>query len=227
MKNIAIILAAGQGTRCVIGEHKQFLQIRGRSILSYSLETFQKNPNIDGIIVVTLITHLNTVKGICDRHNISKLMHIIPGGKERYLSTYAALKIINYPCNVLIHDSARPFISSYTIDECINYLKTYSALSVAQTLKESLAYKKDNEILHIPDRAEYLSLQTPQCFDKDLLLSAYEKFLNSDHKTVTDDCGVLLRCYPDLRVGFVVGNYQNIKITYPEDLSIAEFLYDN
>lgn len=226
MKNIALILASGTGERAGLNIPKQFALIRNKTILEYSIDAFSNNENIDYIIVVSNPNFLNETKDIVEKNKYLKVSKVIPGGKTRQESSYIGVNSINESnAKVLIHDAVRPFISDEIINECIFALDKYKAVNVAIDSSDTIIEVDDNNIIKsVPNRKYLRRCQTPQCFDLQLIKQAHE-LAKQNNVSVTDDCGLVINFnLADIYV--VNGNTDNIKITYPDDIKIAELILD-
>lgn len=220
-KNYAIILAAGKGKRMGAGINKQFLNIKSKPILYYSLKTFSDNPFIDEIILVCSSSEIDYCREqVVEKYGIKKVLKIISGGKERQDSVLNALRSI-IDCNiVLIHDGARPFVNFSIIENGIKYAEAYGACTCGINSKDTIKIKgNDGFSLDTLDRSKLFCVQTPQCFKYDLIMKCHEKLIQ-DNIFVTDDTSVV-ELYGN-KVYLYEGSYNNIKITTQEDLVVAE-----
>lgn len=227
MQNIAVILAGGSGKRAGGDLPKQFFKIAGKTILEYSLEKFEENPRIDEIVVVGNPAYLENIRQILHSRNTAKIKHILPGGQERYHSVLAALEIYkDTPCNLLIHDAVRPMVSRRIIDEVIQNLQTCHAVNVAIPATDTIIETDPtgNFITGVPDRSRLYQVQTPQGFNAQTLYNAYSQALNDPTFTTTDDCSVIRKYAPHEKIKIVTGENTNIKLTYPEDFFLLEYL---
>ena len=222
MKTKAILLSAGKGTRMNQSVSKQYLMLGNQTILSYSLEQFQKS-SIDEIILVTAQEDIEYVKNnIVLPHKINKVTKIVAGGQERYLSVYQGLLAAQNCDYVMIHDGARPFVSQNIIERTLSAVWEYKACVVGMPVKDTIkiidehGYAKET-----PDRSHVWMVQTPQAFSYPLIFDAYSRMLMREDSGITDDAMVVERM-TDYKVKLIEGSYQNIKITTPEDLDIAE-----
>ncbi len=220
-KNIALVLAAGQGKRMGAGINKQFLMLQEKPILYHTLKAFSDNDNINEIVLVCAEKDMNYCKeNVVNAYSFDKVKAIVLGGAERQDSVYNGLKAIKSCDIVLIHDGARPFITNDIIDEGIRMAKTYGACTCGVKAKDTIKLKDDegfsSETLN---REDTFLVQTPQCFDYRLILKCHEK-LNEDRQLVTDDTMVVEMF--NQRVYLYEGSYFNIKITTPEDMIIGE-----
>ncbi len=227
MQNIAVILAGGSGKRAGGDVPKQFFKIAGKTILEYSLEKFEDNSRIDEIVVVGNPAHLEEIRQILHTRNLSKVKHLLPGGQERYHSVLAALEIYkNTACNLLIHDAVRPMVSQRIIDEVIQCLQSCKAVNVAIPATDTIIEvdPAGGFITDIPSRSRLYQVQTPQGFHAPTLSYAYSQALNDPEFTTTDDCSVIRKYVPGEKIKIVKGDTTNIKLTYPEDLFLLEYL---
>lgn len=230
MKCTAIILAAGQGKRMNSKVQKQFLMLKGRPLLYYSLACFQKSSAIDDIIVVTGKDCIEYCKeGIIDLYHFSKVSHVVPGGKERYDSVYAGLCACEDSDYVFIHDGARPFITEEIIQRTKAAVMEYGACIAGMPSKDTVKLADEEQMVaQTPQRSRVWMIQTPQVFEYALIKEAHEiARAHSDMEGITDDA-MVVESYKKARVRLVEGAYENIKITTPEDILVAEkFLEKN
>jgi 2-C-methyl-D-erythritol 4-phosphate cytidylyltransferase len=225
-KITAIILAAGKGTRMESKDKKQFMLLKGKPVLYYSLKTFEDS-SVNDIILVTNEADISYCrKEIVDRYGFTKVKAVISGGNERYKSVYAGLKQAEGADYVLIHDSARPFVTNEMIESSISNVKLYKACTIAMPVKDTIKIADSNQMgVTTPDRRYVWQIQTPQTFDYSMLRNAYEKMLEQDDITVTDDTGIA-ELYGNTLAKLIEGSYKNIKITTPEDLDIAKIFME-
>lgn len=223
MKTKAILLSAGKGTRMNQSVSKQYLMLGNQTILSYSLEQFQKS-SIDEIILVTAQEDIEYVKNnIVLPHKINKVTKIVAGGQERYLSVYQGLLAAQNCDYVMIHDGARPFLTIDIIEDSIRAVQKYQACAVGVPLKDSIKkLGREGYIVENIERTDVWQVQTPQCFSYPMILGSYEKLLQSDIKT-TDDTAVV-EYFTEVKVKMLMGSYENIKITTLDDLDYGEYL---
>lgn len=230
----AIILAAGQGKRMNSDVHKQYLLINGRPILYYSLKAFE-NSFIDNIVLVVGKGEQEYCKKeIVEKYGIKKVSAIVEGGKERYHSVAYGLRAINWNCDyVFIHDGARPFVDNEILNRVYHEVIISKACVVGMPVKDTIKIADSDECVDsTPDRNRVWQVQTPQVFDKRIILESYEKLLSEEYDlisngvSITDDA-MVLEYYTDYKIKLVKGSYQNIKITTPEDLEIAKVFMDN
>lgn len=218
--NIAVVLSAGSGTRFDSKLPKQLVEIGNRSILSYSLEKLQNSDCVDLILVVA---HPDHVKSIEEEARVfSKFKAVVIGGERRQDSVFNALKWIesnDINCkSVLIHDSARPLFSTSLLKRLSLLSKDKKAVIPVIAVDDTLKSVKGDIVDRTVDRSEVVRVQTPQVFDFKVLYDCYMK-LPKD-KVATDDAFVVESC--GIEVSVVQGERNNIKITYLEDLEMAE-----
>ena len=219
----AIVLAAGQGKRMHSKIQKQFLEIGGKPILYYSMECFQKSPLIQDIILVTgedMISYC--LSEIVEKYGFTKVCKVTAGGKERYDSVYAGLLCCQDTDYVYIHDGARPFVTEEMIQRGYEAVKRTNACIMGMPSKDTVKLADPSGyIKETPDRKIVWNIQTPQIFSYDLIRGAYESIRKKDMSNVTDDAMVVEQ-ETGTKILLVEGSYQNIKITTPEDLAVAE-----
>ena len=223
MKNniCAVIVAAGSGKRMGAKENKVFLNLFDKPILAYTLEIFQQCKSIDSIVLVTRECDIGLCQNIISRYNITKTENIVVGGTTRQQSVYNGLnKVCKNTDIVVIHDGARALIEKNQIEETIKYAKEYGASAVGVKCKDTLKQIDQNGfIANTINREVTYNIQTPQTFKYDIILSAHKKAIEDDFET-TDDCAVAEHC--GVRIKLAEGSYDNIKLTTPEDLTVAE-----
>ena len=218
--NGVVIVAAGTGSRMNMGINKQFIKLEGKEVIVYTIEKFYNNHNIDDIVVVVKESEAEFFKKeIIEKYNFENIK-IAYGGKERQDSVYNGLKLLDEKCDVvLIHDGARPFVSNKTVDTCIEEAKEHKAIVVGVPVKDTIkVIDNNNNIVDTPNRSVLWAVQTPQTFDYNILLNAYEDAFESGFYG-TDDAMLVERI--GHKVKMVEGSYNNIKITTKEDLNIG------
>ena len=227
--NIAVLLAGGSGRRMGGPEPKQFIQIAGRTLLEHSIRAFHQHAGIDQIVIVAHADYIDRIRQIAAPY--PKVQHIVPGGKERYDSTLAAITLYQHPqpsqliqpINLLIHDAVRPLVSQRIITDCLAALEQYNAVDVAIPCTDTIVeVNAEGHICHITPRSMLRNVQTPQCFRLNTIAEAYRRGLSDPNFITTDDCGVVHRYLPEEPIFVVNGETTNIKVTYPEDLILAE-----
>ena len=222
-KVIGVILAGGSGDRFGSAKPKQFVDVLGRPVIEYTVDAFEQNKGIEEIVIVTREDYLSWVNEIVVRNAWRKVKHVVPGGKERYHSTLAAVELYSDDDLLIIHDAVRPLISQRIINDCIAALGKYNAVDVAVKSVDTIIQVDENEcISSVPYRPMLRNGQTPQCFKLATLRHAYEVALQDPGFRTTDDCGVVVKYLPEEPVYVVAGEYRNIKLTNPEDLVVLK-----
>lgn len=210
MKVVAIIAAGGQGKR--MGQPKQMLPLAGKPMLSWTIEAFRSVPGVNQIIVATNRDNLGMVSAL----NVT----VVEGGKERQDSVLNALDLVPKETDiVLVHDGARPLVTRDIIETCIKEAGSFGAAVAGVPVKDTLKKVGDDSIiLETKDRSGLWQVQTPQAFKYEIITRAYKnaKLKATDDSKLVEDLGI--------KVKMVMGNNENIKITTPEDLKIAEII---
>ena len=224
----AVVLAAGSGKRMHSDIKKQFLLIQDKPVIYYSLQAFQQSFIDEIVLVVSEEDRDYCKKNIVDQYGFSKVKYIEAGGKERYHSVAAGLACLTDCDYIFIHDGARPMITEEILERAYECAKENDAYVVGMPVKDTIKIADKNGFIHqTPDRNLVWMIQTPQVFESTLIKEAYsrllaqEEDLNEQGIHITDDAMVVetLMKHP---VKLVEGSYENIKITTPEDLLIAE-----
>ena len=222
-KCTAIVLAAGQGKRMGTKVQKQYLEISGKPVLFYSLDAFQRSNIIDEIILVVGENQEDYCKKeIVEKYGITKVSKIVKGGSERYYSVWNGLQAMSEDGYVFIHDGARPFVTEEILSRVYDAVQTEKACVVGMPVKDTIKIADDNKFAkETPNRNYVWMVQTPQVFEKSLVKEAYSLLMEQEIIRVTDDAMVVEKML-NRNVKLVEGSYENIKITTPEDLKIAE-----
>ncbi len=219
-KIISIILAGGKGKRMGADVSKQFIEINEKPIIYYTLKTFEECKEIDEIVLVLPKDEIEYFKNEIQSKFNFKISKIVEGGKERQDSVYNALKILEDCDIVLIHDGARAFVSKRIIKDGIKYAKEFGAAAPGVMPKDTIKVKDSRGFsLDTPDRSTLVAVQTPQCFNYDLIKKGHDK-VKSEGIVVTDDTMIIDILGKD--VYLFDGDYKNIKVTTPEDLILAQ-----
>ena len=247
MRNIAVILAGGIGARVGGNTPKQLLPLQdGKSVLEHAVDAFEQSPHIDEICIVMHPDYIMHAEQMLLANAWQKVRHIIPGGKERWESSVQAIRRLgdeakgeetncqlpiansHNAVNLLLHDAARPFVSQEIIARVCEALEEHEAVTVAIPSTDTVYEMVDGRVARIPQRSTIMRAQTPQAFRLELIAEAYAKALGVDicdiqacsacHLPATDDCGVLFNHMPKTPIHIVLGEEQNKKITFKEDI---------
>ena len=217
-----IVAAAGMSNRMGSKINKQFISINNKPILAHTLEKFEKCKYVDEIIVVAKEEEIDYCrKEIIKKYNFNKVSKIVRGGKERQDSVYNGILALNEKIDIVVsHDGARPFVKLENIIEGIKGAVEYGACVVGVPVKDTIKFVGNSEIVDkTPKRDMLWAAQTPQCFKKEILMEGYIKAIE-DEFIGTDDSSFVERL--GINVKMIMGSYENIKITTPEDLILAE-----
>ncbi|MBI2280448.1 MAG: 2-C-methyl-D-erythritol 4-phosphate cytidylyltransferase [Bacteroidetes bacterium] len=221
MPNYAIIVAGGKGER--MGQHipKQFLELAGKPILMHTIEKFYNTfPEIK-IILALPENQFNFWEELCYKYGFTKIPHqILGGGKTRFDSVKKSLALVKERGIVAIHDGVRPLVSTTTITNCFKQAEQSGTAVPVVDVVDSLRFvsKQDNTNKAVA-RNCYKSVQTPQCFTSEIILKAYQQAFD---ESFTDDASVVEKL--GYKINLVEGNVENIKITSPIDIALAEIL---
>lgn len=226
---VAIIPAAGSGQRMNAGINKIWLTINGEPVLSYVLKIFCEFDSISHIVLVANHSEMNDLAGYIERNwkNCKNRVSIVEGGQARYQSVANGLNFfkdwpgwISDNRMVVIHDAARALLTKDILCNSIEATKIHRAVGVGMPVKDTIKQvDSDRLVLSTPDRSSLWTVQTPQVFDYRLITACYEA-VNGINQQFTDDCSVAEYC--GYQVKLIPGSYENIKITTPEDMLLAE-----
>lgn len=224
----AVVLAAGAGKRMQAGVAKQYLLLDEKPVLWYALHAFQESPVIHEIVLVVGQGEIPYCrKEIVEKYHFDKVSGVIEGGAERYLSVWNALREIEIEEEhyIFIHDGARPFVSRELILLALETVKREGACVAGMPVKDTIKIVDENDFaLTTPDRSRLWAVQTPQVFAAPLIYQAYQRMIDKLQKenfVVTDDA-MVVETMLGKKVKLIPGGYENIKLTTPEDLIIAE-----
>ena len=222
-KGIAVVLAAGQGKRMGGTIQKQYMDLCGKPVLYYTLKAFEESEVIDQVILVSGKEEKDQVReSIVDFYGFQKVTQITEGGKERYDSVYQGLLACGDCSYVFIHDGARPFITQEILARALKTVKEYKACVVGMPSKDTVKIADENQMIaETPKRSLVWTIQTPQVFSYPLIRAAYDKARKDNMESITDDA-MVAELYGNVKIPLIEGSYENIKITTPEDLLIAE-----
>lgn len=224
LKIAAVVPAAGSGERLAAPESKPFLLLGEKPLLIHALQRFQDSSEIDEIVVVVRGKDIPRAQALVAEYHLGKVVAVVEGGDRRQDSVYRGLKKLEGRgiAFVLVHDAVRPFLNSSRIHEIIRVAKEHGAAVLAIQPKDTIKLSNGTPFVQKTlDRARLWAVQTPQCFSMDLLMKAYDSAIK-DKFVATDDSSLVERLEVNVRI--VEGSYDNIKITTPEDLELAEMI---
>lgn len=230
MYNIAVILAGGIGNRVGGDKPKQLLPLAdGRTVLERSVDAFEQASCIDEIAIVMHPDYMDEAQRLCAQNDWQKVAKIIPGGSERWESSWHA--IVAYmnereDSALWFHDAARPFVSQRILADIASALQSHPAVTVAVPVTETLYQvrcTKDDvrsmRVESVPARSAFMRAQTPQAFHMELIAGAYMKAIADDAIIATDDVGIVRKYEPRQGIYIVMGEEANKKITFAQDLN--------
>ena len=231
----AIVLAGGSGSRMKSDKAKQFIDIDGKPLIYYALKVFEASI-VDEIILVTRQQDINTMREeVVKKYSFNKVRKIVAGGKERYDSVENGLRACDKRNSIImIHDGARPFVTNAMILSSISEVRRCKACTVGiiltkAELKDTIkVVDEEGYGVETPDRSTLYQIQTPQTFDRKILVEAYSR-MRADERgrvVITDDT-MLVEKYLDIKSKVVEGSYNNIKVTTPEDILIAKAILNS
>ena len=214
----AIIVAAGKSERMGAGTDKAFLSLVNKPVVAWSLLAFERTPEIDRIVLVVRKDQLVASKAVCQMFGISKLQAIVAGGAKRQESVQAGLAVCDIDTrHVVIHDGARPCITSDVISEVVKAVKRSPAVTVGRKVTDTIKrVEKGTTVAGTEDREKLWAVQTPQAFQLRALRNAYKTL---DKQEVTDDCQAIELSGGEVKI--LENRKPNFKITTVEDLQIA------
>ena len=221
-KITAIVLAAGKGNRMQSDIPKQFMELCGKPVIYYSLMAFENSPVTD-IVLVTGEEYIEYCKNeIVKKYQLDKVKAVVCGGTERYWSVKKGLEAAKGTDYVMIHDAARPCITQEMIERSIEKVKQVKACTVGVQAKDTIKIVDEGGYgIDTPPREKLWQIQTPQSFFYPMICEAYQKMEQSEVKNITDDTMIIER-YLGRKTQVIQGDYANMKITTPEDLSMIE-----
>ena len=223
-QHAVILLAGGSGSRMGSDQAKQFIRVAGKPVLVHSFDALRQHLPQAFIVVVASVEALAHVREMMGH---DPLAQVVAGGSSRQASTLQGLKALaeRNPHNVIIHDAARPFISGQIIHDVVDALVKCEAVDVAIPTTDTIIVERDGFIQNIPPRLHIMRGQTPQAFRYASLVRSYAEIGEEQLDKYTDDCGIYLACHPFGQVRIVKGHEENIKITTPVDLVLADELF--
>lgn len=226
-KTAAIVLSAGSGKRMRSDIPKQYLEIKGKPVIYYSLKAFEDSEVTEIVLVCGAADIEYCRRDIIEKYHFKKVKAVVPGGTERYDSVFEGLKVLEDIDYVLIHDGARPMLTVDMIARSLEAVRSDRACVLAMPVKDTIRVSDaDRFAVQTPDRSTLWMVQTPQTFSYELIYGAYAK-MDAGRRSgkmlppITDDA-MVAEYAAGQKVRLVEGSYENIKITTPEDLLIAE-----
>jgi len=219
--NIAIIAAAGAGTRMASDRPKQFLLLAGTPVIIHTLKVFEECESIDEVIVVLPAAESAGFLSLAGKHGLRKVARVVPGGATRADSVKRGLLAIRAATAeiVAVHDGVRPFVTTEEIDATVAAAKSDGAAILAAPVTDTIKQVNDGRVAQTLDRGKLRRALTPQCFRYELLRDAYQAADVTD-PSLTDESVLVEKL--GVPVSFVEGSPRNIKITTAQDLAIAE-----
>ncbi|WP_027726407.1 2-C-methyl-D-erythritol 4-phosphate cytidylyltransferase [Tuberibacillus calidus] len=215
-----VIPAAGSGKRMGAGHNKLFIELLGKPLIAHTLQVFEEDDQCDEIIVVVKKEEEERIKTIVRSQGFKKRIQFVAGGEERQHSVRHGLMHIKRDGVVLIHDGARPFVPLERISELVKTADAVGAAILAVPVKDTVKSVAESFIEKTVDRSRLWLAQTPQAFRLSVILEAHEKAYREGY-VATDDAALVE--WIGKQVAVVNGDERNIKITTPEDLTLAEY----
>jgi ribitol-5-phosphate 2-dehydrogenase (NADP+) / D-ribitol-5-phosphate cytidylyltransferase len=228
LRNVAVILAGGTGTRVGLNIPKQLIKVAGKPIIEHTIAAMHQSSFVDEIVVMMAPGFLDEVRAIVKLGNYVKVTQILEGAETRNETTAAALVALGAEeCNVLLHDAVRPLVSQTIIAANVEALQTHEAVDTVIPSADTIIQVQHNQnsIADVLPRHLLRRGQTPQSFRLSTIRAAYAKAAQDPHFTATDDCTVVLRYLPEVSIAVVAGHERNMKVTEPIDVYIADKLF--
>lgn len=226
----AIVLAAGQGKRMGTDVPKQYLELQGKPMICHTLKVFQDSEIIDDIVIVASPKECSRFQDeIVEAHGFSKVIAIAAGGAERYESVWQGLSILkDQPTEgkhyVFIHDGVRMLVDHAILKRAYEAVQKYRACVVGMPVKDTIKRADGQQFVYSTlDRSSLWQIQTPQVFEVPLIKEAFQLLMKQSKINVTDD-SMVVEAMLKIPVKLVEGTYENIKITTPDDLHLAEMI---
>lgn len=227
MQNYVILLAGGVGKRMGSTVPKQFIEVCGKPIIAYSIENFQRNPQIDKIVAVCVKDWIDQLKEIVEKYSLTKVEWIIEGGSTGHDSIRNGVFFLKDKLKpddfIIVHDAVRPILPQKAIDEVIRVAHGKGNASSSIACHPPIVYTEDFESgITDVDREHVMLTASPQAFKYSLALKCYEQAERENHHNFTFTSSLLIHCGE--RVYFAKGTTSNIKITTKEDIALFEAL---
>jgi len=221
--NSAIIVAAGEGQRLGTQRAKQFLDLCGEPVLVHTLKAFDQCTDVHQVILVVPTEVRETFAAQLPAFGLKKVSRIIAGGRERQDSVWRGLQLVDTTLTemVVIHDGVRPLVTPEQIQGVIDQARSSGAATLAIPVTDTIKEVEGSQVIKTLDRRRLYLVQTPQAFRAEILVSAYQRAC-AEGLRATDDAALVEQC--GVPVTIVEGSRDNLKITWPEDLALAEFL---
>ncbi|HYP02829.1 MAG TPA: 2-C-methyl-D-erythritol 4-phosphate cytidylyltransferase [Pyrinomonadaceae bacterium] len=221
--NVAIIVAAGKGTRAGGEGAKQFRAVAGVPLIIHTLRQFEECAAIGEIVLVAPVDEANFHIS-ASPYKLAKLARVVAGGATRTESVWRGLQVVDGAGAgvIAVHDGVRPFVTPEEIERTVRAAAESGAAVLCAPVTDTIKVCEDGRIAHTLPRESLRRALTPQCFRYELLRRVYEKAL-ADGTEATDDSALVER-FGAQQVAVVEGNTRNIKITRPEDFALAEIL---
>ena len=228
LRNVAVVLAGGTGTRVGLSIPKQLIKIAGKPIIEHTIAAMQQSPLVDEILVLMTPGYLDEVRAIVRAGGYDKVTQILEGAGTRNDTTATALAALGeQECNVLLHDAVRPLVSQTIIAANVEALRHHLAVDTAIPSADTVVQVDADAgtITDVLPRHLLRRGQTPQSFRLSTIRAAYANAAQDPHFTATDDCTVVLRYLPEVDIAVVPGHERNMKVTEPIDVYIADKLF--
>lgn len=227
---IAVVLAGGVGARMGLSIPKQLIKIAGKTVIEHTIENLNASPDIDEILVLMTPGYLDPIQPILKSGKYSKFSTLLEGGSTRNETSRIAIAALSQrlpdKTKVLFHDAVRPFVDERILKDLSVALEHSGAVDTAIASADTLIEVDDEGyIVDVPDRSRMRRGQTPQGFHLDVIRRAYELAGTDPDFQATDDCSVVLRYTPEVRIAVVPGSDKNMKVTEPIDVAIADKLF--
>lgn len=218
-----IIVAAGKSERMGPDIDKAFFSLGTKPVLAYSLDAFEKCPDVDGVILVVRKDRVEAARGLAQMFGCAKVKRVIAGGATRQMSVWNGLDVLGDDVTIVsVHDGARACITSQLISETIQSARRYDSGVAAVKINDTVKYvEKGNTVTKTIDRSKLWAVQTPQTFKRDLLEKAY-RAVRKKGEAVTDEASAVELLGEKVRL--VPSSFANMKITTPDDLAVAAAL---